>query len=529
MKAVKKNSRTINTMYNFVSSIGGQFITILMQFVVRTIFIQTLGKSYLGINGLFSNILSMLSLAELGVGNAILFKLYEPLAKNDKKRVNILMKFYKKVYTLIGVVVALIGFVLIPFLPMLINDYGKLDALGINAIFIYILYLLQSISSYLFWAYKSAIVKADQKEYILNFVTYSFTIITSIVQIILLITLKNFEIYVVVLVLSIIAQNFVNALIANEMYPYIREKETEKMGLIEIKDIIKDCAAIFLYRLNGVVLKATDNIIISFFLGLEMVGIYSNYYILYTTINTIFSKVFDSVSHSLGNLHTVHNYGHEHRILRTINFIAVILGATAGIGIFCVADEFVNMWIGKTWTIAQPFALLMGIEVYSLAIRVFLSKYRSAMGLFQQAKYRPLFGMIINLIVSVLLVKKLGICGVLIGTIVADWTTIMWYDPYIIYKYGLEKKFSIKYYYLRNIKYILAVAVIAMCEYFICSNILINNGWISVIVHSILCGVTVPVFLILLFYKNGEVRQLKKLKGKILNKLKKRVNNKKWE
>jgi len=518
MESIKKNSRTVNTLYNFIINIGGQFITILMQFIVRTIFIQTLGKSYLGINGLFSNILSMLSLAELGVGNAILFKLYEPLSKNDTKRINILMKFYKKVYILIGITVTIIGLILIPFLHLLVNDYNKLESLGINAIFIYILYLLQSVSSYLFWAYKSAIVKADQKEYIINLVTYGFTILSSVAQIIVLKVLNNFEIYIMVLIISVILQNYINAIIANKMYPFINEKEDKSIEKKEVIDIIKDCSAIFLYRLNNVVLKATDNIIISFFLGLEMVGMYSNYYILYTTINTVFSKVFDSVTHSLGNLHTTHDYTHEHLILKTINFIAVILGATGGIGIFCVANEFINVWIGDSWIIMQPFALLMGIEIYSLAIRVFLSKYRSAMGLFQQAKYRPLFGMVINLIVSILLVKNLGICGVLIGTIIADWTTIMWYDPYIIYKHGLNGKFSIKKYYIMNCIYIIFTCIIGIIDYIICSNIFLNRGWLSVIIHSAICGISVPLILFVVFRNTDEGKQILKLKDKILNK-----------
>ena len=519
---MKKNSRTKNTIYNFITSIGGQIITIIMQFVVRTVFIQTLGKSYLGINGLFTNILSMLSLAELGVGNAILFKLYKPLAEKDEKRINILIKFYKKIYTLIGIIVAVIGVCLIPFLHLMVKDYDKLSVLGINAVLIYSIYLFQSISSYLFFAYKSAIVKADQKEYVLNIVSYAFTIATSILQIILLKIIKNFELYVIVLVISTILQNTVNAHIANKLYPCIKEKTNENLDKKEIKDIFKDCSAIFLYRLNGVVLKATDNIIISTILGLEMVGIYSNYYILYTTINTIFNKVFDSVVHSLGNLHATKDLNHEYRIFKTVNLIAIILGATAGIGIFTVSNEFIKTWLGGEWVLKQPFSLLMGIEIYTLATRSYLNKYRSAMGLFQQAKYRPLFGMIINLIVSIILVKHWGICGVLAGTIIADWTTIMWYDPLIIHKYGLENKFSIISYYKKNLSFILIAIVLGTINYVFNTNVFINLNWISIIIHAAICCITVPITYIIIFLKNEETKQILNLINKILSKVIKR-------
>lgn len=515
----KYNSRTKNTIYNFISSIGGQFLTILMQFIVRTIFIQTLGKSYLGINGLFTNVLSMLSLAELGVGNAILFKLYSPLSNKDESKIKVLMKFYKKIYIIIGIVVAILGLCLIPFLPLMIKNYDKLASLGVNAILIYLLYLLQSVSSYLFFAYKSAIVKADQKEYILNFISYCFTICSSLLQIILLKLFNSFELYVIVLVLSTIVQNIINAIVANKLYPYIKEDTAKTIDKKEVKEIFKDCGAIFLYKLNGVVLKATDNIIISMVLGLEAVGLYSNYYILYTTINTVFSKIFDSVAHSLGNLHTTKNYTHEYQIFKSVNLIAIILGATAGIGIFTISNEFIKLWLGKEWVMAQPFALLMGIEIYTLANRQYLSKYRNAMGLFQQAKYRPLFGMIINLIVSIILVKYWGICGVLVGTIVADWTTIMWFDPMIIHKYGFENRFSLWKFYLKNLLYLGITIILGIIVYLFVNNLLIEGEWISFIIHLIFCGCIVPLAFILIYHKKDEFENLNLMKNKIFKKL----------
>ena len=518
---MKKNSRTKNTIYNFITSVIGQFITILMQFVVRTVFIQTLGKSYLGINGLFSNILSMLSLAELGVGSAILFKLYKPLAENDKKRINILIKFYKKVYTIIGIVITVIGISLIPFLHFIIKDYDKLTTLGINAIFIYSLYLMQSISSYLFFAYKSAIVKADQKEYKLNIVSYIFTVLTSIVQIIMLKLISNFEIYVIISVISIILQNIVNAILANKMYPFIKEKCEEKITKSEVKDIFKDCSAIFLYKINNVVLKATDNIIISGILGLEMVGMYSNYYILYTTIKSLFIKVFDSATHSLGNLHVTDKTNHEYTIFKTVNLIAVILGATGGIGIFSISNEFIKTWIGEEWMLAQPFSLLMGIEVYNLSKRIFLSRYRSAMGLFQQAKYRPVAGMIINLVVSIALVKHLGICGVLIGTLSADYLTILWYEPLIIYKYGLSGNLKVKEYFQKNIIYGITACLIGITMFLTCKYILPEHGWLSIILHTSICSTVTPLVFITLFSNTEEVKYIKMFLNKILKKVSK--------
>ncbi len=504
MSKGKANSRTTNTIYNFTSSIGGQLITIVMQFVVRTVFIKTLGMSYLGISGLFSNILSMLSLAEFGVGSAILFKLYEPIAKDDRHRITLLMKFYKTVYRYIGIAVAMIGLLLIPFLPFLIKDYQKLETLHINAALIFILYLTQTVSSYLFFAYKSAIVKANQKEYLLNIISYFFTIGAGIVQIITLFAFKKFVVYVIVAILQIIGQNLACAIFADKTYPYINDKTVDKISSQEVKEVFKDCMALFFYKLNGVVLKATDNIVLSAFLGLEVVALYTNYYVFYTTINTLLSKIFGSVSHSLGNLHTCHNNEHEYKVFESVNLITAILGGTAGVGIFVVADEFVRTWVGDEWVFAQPFSLLMGLEVFTLACRIALSKYRTTMGLFQQAKYRPLFGMIINLVVSIALVNAWGICGVLVGTLVADWTTFMWFDPLIIHKYGFENVRPVTHYFVKLLKYIAVIAAVGCIDLLICQYALTGFGWISVVTHAGICALTVPAALIAVSFKTQE-------------------------
>lgn len=519
----EKKSRTQNTIYNFSTSVLGQFLTVVMQFLVRTVFISTLGKSYLGINGLFSNILTMLSLAEFGVGGAILFQLYEPLAKGNRHRITLLMRLYKRAYTCIGGIVALLGLCLIPFLPLLINGYDKLAALGINAVFIFVLYLLQSVSSYLFWAYKTAIIQADQKGYIINVISYVFTAAASVLQMISLVLIRSFEFYVFLSIVSVLGQNYVSARMADRLYPYINDPTEEQISSKEVVSMLKDCGALFLYKLNGVVLKATDNIVISVFLGLETVGMYSNYYVFYTTINTFLSKVFNAISHSLGNLHTTKNIKHEYLVFETTNIITVILGGTACVGISLVADEFVEAWIGSGWLIPQPFSLLMGVELYTLTFRVLLDKYRNTMGLFQQAKFRPLAGMLINLIVSVLLVKRIGICGVLVGTIIADWTTIMWFDPMIIHQYGFKNEYPVARYYWKNIKYLTIIALTAVLDRSICAHLLTGVGWMSVIAHAGICGITVPCAVIICTLGTDEgkymrtliIREVKKLPGAI--------------
>lgn len=500
-------------------------LTILLSFFTRTVFIAVLGKSYLGIDGLFTNILTMLSLAEFGFGSAILYKLYDPIAREDHHRIAVLMNFYKAVYRIIGLLVAVLGLCLIPFFPSLISDYDTLADLNINAALIFCIFLLKTVSSYLFFAYKSAIIKANQKEYLVNIVGYFFAIGAAVVQIICLYLFRSFTIYIAVSVLQVIGQNICCAIMADRMYAFLKAHTSEKLDRKEAKSIFKDCAALFLYKMNDVVLKATDNIVLSKFLGLAMVGMYSNYYILYAAIKGLFSRVFNSVAHSLGNLHTGTDRKHEYTIFESVMFIAAILGGTAFIGVFVASDELVNVWIGTEWVLAQPFSLLIGAELYTLCFRVVLSKYRAIMGLFQQAKYRPLAGMMINLLVSIALVKRWGICGVLVGTIVADWTTMMWFDPIIIHRYGFGNEVPVTRYFGKFFRNFMTVCTVGALDWLICRYIFVDLGWISVILHSVICGITVPAALLAFNIRSEEGQYVYKLGmgyvHKVLRKVKK--------
>lgn len=488
-----EKTRTGFTLLNFASGIGGQLLNLVLQFAVRTVFVRTLGKEYLGINGVFSNILSMLSLAELGVGSAILFKLYEPIAQGDQRRIASLMRFYRTAYRYIGLVIAFLGLVMIPLLPYLVKDYQQLDALHINAVFIYLLYLLKTVSSYFFLAYKSAIIRADQREYIINIVLLFSAVLSSILQIVFLLLIPDFSIYVTILCAAVIGENLVIAHVADRMYPYIRDKNPERIGRQEVRGLLLDCGALMIYRINIAVVKGTDNLVLSAFLGLGTVALYSNYYLIYQAITIFLVRIFGSAAHSMGSLHAEHNLPHEYKIYRTMNLITAVIGGTACVGVACVADELIRTWIGAEWVIGQPFAILIGVEVYTLAIRIEVGRLRSSMGLFRQSKFRPLASMIINLGLSILLVIHWGINGVILGTIVSDWATVVWYEPIILHRYGFQNRYPVRNYYICLAKNSLTVALTGFGCYWLCRHVCVGHGWLSVIVHAAIVGIIIPV------------------------------------
>ncbi len=516
------SSRTRNTILNVATSIGGQLLVTVLKFVTRTVFIHTLGKSYLGINGLFSEILTMLSLSELGIDTAINFQLYKPLAEGDDKRVRVLMKFYKQAYRVIGVTIMVLGLCLIPLLPHLIRDYDSLGARGINAVLIFIIYLLQSVSSYLFFAYRSAVMKANQKTYILDLADYVVTIATNIVQILVLVFLKNFILYTATIIVFNILKNFVNAVIATRYYPQFFTKEPDSLSKDEVLGLIKDCGALFVYKLNNVVIKATDNTVISAFLGLVAVGLYSNYLLFYTTIKSLLDKLFTAAKASTGNLFATGTIEKKYQFFQVMNFLSAVLFGTAGVGVAVCADEIIKVWVGSDYLIAPPFAVLIGIEILFHGMKINLGQVRNVTGVFRQMWFRPVLGVIINLGVSIWLVQVCGIYGVIIGTITADVLTNFLVDPSVIHKYSFNNYRPVSEYYRKNLAYLAIIAAVCALDILICRHLLVGHGWLSVIVHMIVVGISVPAVFAALYWQSYECQYFVKLVKNIAKKISKR-------
>lgn len=513
------NSRTKNSIINILTGVGGQLLTVLLQFVVRTVFIRTLGKSYLGINSLFMNILSMLSLAELGVGSAIAFRLYKPLAENDEKRVRVLVKFYKLAYKVIGGLILLLGLLLIPFLPKLIKDYDSLAGLGIDAVLIFILYLLQSVSSYLFLAYRSTVVTADQKKYVIDLIDYAANVVRSIIEIIILVFFKSFPLYTMAAVFTAIASSFIKGIVAKKMYPQFFLPEKDSLSKKEITELFEDCGALFIYKVNTVVVKASDNLVLSAFIGIAMVGMYSNYMLIYRTLVSLIQRVFSSFRASMGNLFATAPTETKYQFFRTVNFLTALLFGTAGVGVAVCANELIETWIGTDYVLAQPVPILIGIEMLFAGVVVNLGQVRSVSGVFRQAWYRPLLGIIVNIIVSVVLVQVWDISGVIMGTIASYVLTNFLIEPALIYKYAFHNHKPLFEYYKENAEYFLVCIAGAAVDMMICEHVLTGHGWLSVILHAMIVILTIPGLFALLFRNSYACKYLIRKVKSVLSKM----------
>lgn len=493
---MKENSRTKNSIINSSVSIITQLLTVIINFIVKTVFIKTLGNEYNGISGLFTNIITMLSLADLGIGLAIPYSLYRPLAEKDNHKIKVLINFYKKVYTTIGIIVLIVGILITPFLDLFIKEMPDIPYLW----FIYILYVVHSASSY-FFVYKKFLIDSDQRSYITSRITFISSTILSIVQIIILITLKSYILFLLSSIFFVIIQNIYMSHVANKMYPFIKEKTNEKIDKEDMDDIKKNISALFIYKVGNVISNGTDNIVISKALGIIIVGFYNNYLLIVNSITNVMNQLFNAITSSIGNLVVTTNAKRSKDVYMNLNFMNFWLYGLCGICLLVLINPFIKLWLGEKYLFSFDIILVLIVNFYVAGMQSVTTSFRNAYGLFWKAKFRPIVMIIINLVISIILVKFIGVLGVLLGTLISRLTTTAWLDPYIVHKYGFKQ--NSKDYYLKYILYFIIFLVTGLIVYYLSTYIIVNNIIVWVL-EALVTFIFVNLIFILIFRKTSE-------------------------
>lgn len=506
--------RTSNSIKNTTYAACGQLFVTIFSFVNRTIFIKILGVNYLGINGLFSNVLRMLSLAELGVGSAIIYSMYKPLAEKDENKIKALMNFYASAYHFIGCIVAILGIMLVPFLNYLIKDKPNIPNLTI----IYLMFLANSVTTY-FFAYKASIIMADQKSYINTINQMKFTFIQNIVQVILLITTKNYFLYLSIQVICSFMTNISISTKCNKIYPFLKNGKKEYLSKQDKRGLFKNIKAMMAHKIGEVIVNGTDNFLISTFVGVYFVGLYSNYTMIINIINSFIVQVFSAVTASVGNLNAEESFQKSYSIYKKIFFINFWMYGFCSISLWILINPFIAMWIGSKFDMSKNVVLMIVINFFIGGMRQTTLIFRDTLGLFWNDRFKPLFEATINLVASIILVKKFGIMGVIIGTFISTMTTCFWVEPYILYKHGFKK--SLKGYFFKYIIYAIVTIIAAFITQLACS-IFNTYTFMSIIERGVFCLIIPNVVFTALFFKTEEFKYL----FSILNKIKYKFRNK---
>lgn len=505
-------SRTINSIKNMKIGFITQVLILLINFISRKVFILTLSTEYLGLSGVFSNVLSMLSLAELGIGTAITFSLYKPLSIRDYNQVNALMQLYKKTYTLIGIVVASLGSMLLPLLPYIIKDIPDIPYIN----FIYIMYVFNASISY-FFSYKSSLIIADQKRYIYTKNHFIINLLFNIIQMILLIMTHNYIIYMIVMILKTLVENITISIKADNIYPFLKQKNEISVQKETKSEILKNIRAMVFHKIGGIVVMSTDNLLISTFIGVIDVAIYSNYLLIINALNMIFNTVVQSITASIGNLGAVESNKKNIKIFERINFLFSWICGFSSISLLILFNPFIKIWLGDEYLFSNSIVFLIVLNFYITSMRRSVLVFRDALGLYWYDRYKPLVESLINLIVSIILIYYMGIKGIFIGTLISTLTTSFWVEPYILYKYGFDRRVSV---YIRNyFKYFLSTILVGILTVFSCSFIS-GESLPAFILKCIVC-LTIPnISYGVIFYTNDEFKYYIKLFSSVLNSLK---------
>ena len=497
---MNENSRTSNVLRNSVTGAMTQVGKILLSFVVRFIFIRCLSQEYLGVSGLFSNILTILSLAELGVGGAIEYSLYKPVAQRDYRTIAALVSMYRKTYLVIGCVIGGVGLLLIPLLPVLIRDANAIQDIPL----IYALYLLITIVSY-FSAHKRSIFVADQRERVLSRYKLLFIFLMSAAQCAILLLTHNFLLYLVVQLLCTIGENLYVSIRADREYPFLKEHRDARLPAQEVRAIAQNVKSLMIYRVGSTALDGSDNIILSAFEGLAWVGRLSNYTLILSSVNTLVTQFIMALSASVGNFIAKESVEKREGLLRKSTFYAFCLFGASSVCLFCLSSPFIRLVFGADYILETTSVLVLALNYYIFGMLNPVWTFRSTMGLFAHGKFRPLVSAVINIVVSILLARLIGPVGVLLGTTITRLTTNVWYDPYIVYRYGMKAS-PIRFYGLW-VKYLVITAVSAAVSLWIIQNVLpAPTSILILILHGFSCLAVFGLILVLTCFHSEEFR-----------------------
>lgn len=498
----------INAIYNLLSNV----VTMLLSFVTRTLFIYTLGVKYLGLNGLFTSILGVLSLADLGISTAITYSLYQPLSDDNQNKIGQIIALFGKMYKIIGIIIFALGICLVPFLKYLVNFP---EGININYYVIYLLFLINSVSTYLFFSYKNTVLYANQQSYLTVKYEIFYSIITMISQIIVLLIFENYYIYLLIPIFITVFKNYRVSKIAEKFFPIIKTKKFDPLDSNDKKEIIKNVYSISMIKISGIIYSSSDNLVISTFINTSIVGYYSNYIMILNIIKSLVGSIFNSMVASVGNLNASESAEYKYLTFKRLNFINFVIYGFCFICLNQLLNPFITVWIGEKYIFKNITVLLICLTFLIPGMNNIINIYKDGCGLFWETRFRTLLTAIVNITISIILVKKLGINGVLLGTILAYCLTIYIVDPIIVYK----KVFVIPVikYYSKLAQYFLCIVALNCFIGLLISKIVMSNI-IDLLIKLLMIIVTYFMIISIIFYKSEEYKYFLVLFKKILRK-----------
>ena len=454
LKPKIKLSRTKNAVRNIYSGMFNKIFTIFFPFLIRTVLIKKIGIEYAGLNSLFSSILQVLNLTELGFASAVVYSMYKPIAEDDKDTICALLNFYKRVYFIIGLVILALGTAVMPFLPHLIKGNVPQD---INIYVLYSIYLVNTSLSYLLFGYKNSLLNAHQRRDVISNILTITQGLMNISQLLILVTIKNYYLYVLMMPIFTVLNNVMVGIKTKRMFPEYSCKG--KLDISVKKDIRKKVAGLMISKLAQTSRNSFDSIFISAFLGLAMTTIYSNYLLVISAITGILNIVINSLQAGVGNTLQTETKEKNYENLKKFNLLYTLFVGWCTTCMLCMYQSFMELWLGKDFLLPFGAVVLLCLYFYILKAGDINSLYYNASGMWWHGKYRAITEALLNLLGNFILVKYIGIYGIVISTVITAIIGHFW-----------NGQFLFKLYYKNNkmIRYFLFEGMIAVMSFSIC-------------------------------------------------------------
>jgi len=495
---------------------------LLIPFVMRTAMIYLLGVQYLGLNSLFTSVLQVLNLAELGVGSAMVYSMYKPIANDDADAICALMRLYKIYYRIIGLVVCVAGLILLPFIPYLIKGEVPPD---INVYILYILNLGATVLSYWLFAYKNSILQAHQRTDIISKVMLLTETLKYIIQFATLAVFHNYYYFVIVLLFTQVLTNIFTAIVANRMYPQYQPKGNLPKEMIQqINHRIRD---LFTSKIGAVVVNSADTIVISAFLGLSVLAVYQNYFYLITAVTGMITIIFASVTAGIGNSIVVETQEKNFNDLRKFTFIIAWIAGVCTSCFLCLYQPFMRLWVGTDLLLDFSIVVCLCIYFFIFEINQLLNTYKDAAGIWHEDRFRPLITALTNLTLNLISVQFMGLYGVVLSTILSMLFVGMPWLLHNLFTTLFDRENLIPY--LKKLaRYVIVVFISCVITFFVCSLFSLTD--ILLVVVRLVCCCIIPNIIFFLAYRNmdefkqsvqladkmtkGKIKLLKKLGAK---------------
>ncbi|MCF0228544.1 MAG: O-antigen ligase family protein [Parasporobacterium sp.] len=490
--------RTEKSARNVLFTVFASVTAILIGLIAQKLFIQILGLEYAGLNGLFNNVISMLAIADLGIGEAVVFHLYRPLKENDRETIRSLMRFYRKAFHIVSLVVAVIGVCLIPVLPYI----AKTAEADVNTTVIYLIFLADVVLSY-FLSYKRAILYADQKNYYISIIHMVYLVGMNTAQLLMLYFTRNYYAYLIAKVVFRILENVVITYVANRQYPYLKEADVRPLAPEIRFDIRKKTGALLFHKIGTFIVNGTDNILISVFFNLKAAGLYSNYYLVIDALTKLFTPALAALTPSVGDMLVSESKEHIFLTFRRIRFINFWMASFAGTSLFVLIQPFISIWFGREYLLSFGVTATLALQFFQLMMRGSYNSFQDAAGIFYENRFVPLVESALNIISSIILLKIFGLAGVFAGTIISSLALWGFSYPKFVYA-GLFGR-SIRSYISETVGYLGVFVIVCAAAYgavSLVNSCLAADGLMLLIADGIICFVVTNGLMALIFIRS---------------------------